>query len=164
MTFVVMFHLYIAIFQLTSSRGGWLLCCDIPSVYSNISTHILTRRMTTANQTAGSAEAISTHILTRRMTISVYANGIDEVFQLTSSRGGWRAASPASWHNICISTHILTRRMTIRFNAFFNIISFQLTSSRGGWHLISWVVCSSDIFQLTSSRGGWPPSNPISVS
>ena len=36
---------------------------------------------------------------------------------------------------------------------------FQLTSSRGGWHLISWVVCSSDIFQLTSSRGGWLISN-----
>ena len=54
----------------------------------------------------------STHILTRRMTISLYRRFIPDVFQLTSSQGGWRAIMYAIFSNISFSTHILTRRMT----------------------------------------------------
>ena len=56
------------IFQLTSSRGGWLCQFQIILCYTTISTHILTRRMTPEN----------------RYWISPF------IFQLTSSRGGWQ--------------------------------------------------------------------------
>ena len=56
----------------------------------DISTHILTRRMTCANLYIFTTIIISTHILTRRMTCKF---GID-------------------YSAKCISTHILTRRMT----------------------------------------------------
>ena len=56
----------------------------------NISTHILTRRMTVRERTVYRPGSISTHILTRRMT----------------SHGNSRT------HERAISTHILTRRMT----------------------------------------------------
>ena len=58
--------------------------------------------------------------------------------------------------NMNISTHILTKRMTIFFMAIAQIGIFQLTSSRRGWPKcwpihIKWIT-----FQLTSSRRGWP--------
>ena len=59
--------------------------------YCNISTHILTRRMTMDKFMRLARSSISTHILTRRMTVS-FSNFA------TSSY---------------ISTHILTRRMTM---------------------------------------------------
>ena len=101
----------IFIFQLTSSRGGWLVWyseeiwyCHFNShpheeddnakmdyyTIRNISTHILTRRMTKCNKSIILNRNISTHILTRRMTGSV---------------GGKKDVNN-------ISTHILTRRMT----------------------------------------------------
>ena len=80
------------IFQLTSSRGGWLETTPINLDITNISTHILTRRMTTG----------------------LLSNLKTTVFQLTSSRGGWQ--NPL--HHV-LQSHI-----------------FQLTSSRGGWPVV----------------------------
>ena len=99
----------------------------------NISTHILTRRMTENIRKWGGRNGISTHILTRRMTGGDYMADTASLFQLTSSRGGWhcyeqwigcRAHFNSHPHEeddvnpslstpvIRISTHILTRRMT----------------------------------------------------
>ena len=126
------------IFQLTSSRRGWpysyvssrqrlryfnshpheeddtLLWGLRHFIY--ISTHILTKRMTTRKNTSKTGCNISTHILTKRMT------GFCAVLHQP--------------HNI--STHILTKRMTI----FVCIVSpalkvFQLTSSRRGWPYVA---------------------------
>ena len=59
----------ICIFQLTSSRGGWQRRHDSFSLSYIISTHILTRRMTSMDSLPFVFLSISTHILTRRMTI-----------------------------------------------------------------------------------------------
>ena len=142
-------------FQLTSSRRGWLqdlVECNI--VY------------------------ISTHILTKRMTSFRILDPFLIIFQLTSSRRGWRCSyflelpclyfnshpheeddnpiRPYSFHQkyfnshpheeddfllsviaflITISTHILTKRMTIIVSIHRKMEVFQLTSSRRGWRI-----------------------------
>ena len=110
------------------------------------------------------------------MTVSTDTLNTLFLFQLTSSRGGWRYAGNrcrSSSHfnshpheeddrriwpydrKCCISTHILTRRMTtvlVQPNA---PKLFQLTSSRGGWRFMEEKTVWKITFQLTSSRGGW---------
>ena len=54
----------------------------------NISTHILTKRMTTCGGNAINRKSISTHILTKRMTILYIWSDMNKIFQLTSSRRG----------------------------------------------------------------------------
>ena len=54
---------------------------------------------------------ISTHILTKRMTIQGLTAAEVALFQLTSSRRGWRPVNVSETSNP-ISTHILTKRMT----------------------------------------------------
>ena len=83
---------------------------------ADISTHILTKRMTIIQDFPAPSGNISTHILTKRMTFSTL-----------------------SLCNICsnISTHILTKRMTNPLILLITPLIFQLTSSRRGW-LIRW--------------------------
>ena len=78
-----------------------------------ISTHILTKRMTATKDMPLGAMYISTHILTKRMTVcwNLWIPEGDE-FQLTSSRRGW-----------------LNRMTGYKYR-----YVFQLTSSRRGWH------------------------------
>ena len=100
-------------FQLTSSQGGWRRSKNSQkeTAYFNshphkeddfctlvydpslkiISTHILTRRMTSCRRFKRIMKCISTHILTRRMTaLHLRCSRSALVFQLTSSQGGWR--------------------------------------------------------------------------
>ena len=97
-------------FQLTSSRRGWRNWTEEVSaanyfnshpheeddvdvvdsaVNLDISTHILTKRMTISIGEILMPYIISTHILTKRMTILSEAMQDGLVFQLTSSRRGW---------------------------------------------------------------------------
>ena len=119
---------------------------------------------------------ISTHILTKRMTISFNPVRKRVIFQLTSSRRGWPniplsllryhyfnshpheeddcflfcLIQPVNHFNShpheeddrpiigsnpskCISTHILTKRMTLSQKNVMSGKPFQLTSSRRGW-------------------------------
>ena len=56
---------------------------------------------------------ISTHILTKRMTGCPFCPLLQsESFQLTSSRRGWQSPPRRSFMITVISTHILTKRMT----------------------------------------------------
>ena len=98
------------VFQLTSSQGGWPVSVSLS--YSmqffnshphkeddflkhssmgimDFSTHILTRRMTDSDFICISNRFFSTHILTRRMTELSELEALLEIFQLTSSQGGW---------------------------------------------------------------------------
>ena len=169
------------IFQLTSSQGGWrylvLQTWTVPSFNSHphkeddcqvsfsvcqhsLSTHILTRRMTSTHFFTFDCKPLSTHILTRRMTVyrSSYQCARRD-FQLTSSQGGWPdrrseivasksfqlTSSQGGWHgnkgstsSRCLSTHILTRRMTRQPLRLLPLFAFQLTSSQGGWHGRKW--------------------------
>ena len=101
------------LFQLTSSRGGWPACFLAFWTLFSISTHILTRRMTTVESKRDGTPCISTHILTRRMTSAFFPKATHGIFQLTSSRGGWQFTFNESNSCFNISTHILTRRMTV---------------------------------------------------
>ena len=80
----------ILLFQLTSSRRGWRISEMYDRYRNNISTHILTKRMTGTLDEEDETRWISTHILTKRMT-KLNRRGLGcELFQLTSSRRGWR--------------------------------------------------------------------------
>ena len=110
-----------------------------------------------AAKTARKKLHISTHILTRRMT-SVPSSMIpvSKSFQLTSSQGGWQAAgdskeswsafqltsSQGGWRRCIWDAHVLR----LYFNShphkeddvfpvsnFTRAYGFQLTSSQGGW-------------------------------
>ena len=83
-----------------------------------ISTHILTKRMTTLSMShrnlkenfnshpheeddfhmkpCADTQEISTHILTKRMTIAICSATAESLFQLTSSRRGWQRIRTAS--------------------------------------------------------------------
>ena len=121
-----------SVFQLTSSRRGWRLRrrYRITGWYFNshpheeddnfnnllrsgidISTHILTKRMTEDLERDGAVDDISTHILTKRMTRICPVFILWQIFQLTSSRRGWQKPVDNSEQ----------------------MEEFQLTSSRRGW-------------------------------
>ena len=51
--------------------------CDVEAV--NISTHILTKRMTMSGKIPKSADIISTHILTKRMTAILNKNNLFKI-------------------------------------------------------------------------------------
>ena len=86
----LIFYFKTEIFQLTSSRRGWQYTLYFLFNCVNISTHILTKRMTIVGSIKKDSELISTHILTKRMTMDKL-----DMFKQTG-----------------ISTHILTKRMT----------------------------------------------------
>ena len=99
-------------FQLTSSRRGWQDYGLGMKVYKNISTHILTKRMTKSTNCITIASDISTHILTKRMTeVAIKIAGkLDISTHILTKRMTTKAGySP---RKTLISTHILTKRMT----------------------------------------------------
>jgi len=123
---------------------------------------------------------ISTHILTKRMTsFSQVPRRPSSKFQLTSSRRGWQPQPYIQDQPRNISTHILTKRMTslvmwgIWEQQYFNshpheeddrymfrcvplipnISTHILTKRMTNVRLV--LLCSRT-FQLTSSRRGWP--------
>ena len=147
--------------------------------FHNISTHILTKRMTAISVKTNRLPSISTHILTKRMTSGrLDSPQFVQTFQLTSSRRGWQYSTfflPAmysiSTHILTkrmtvitgkgkehgsISTHILTKRMTIlvvllvlHLNISTHILTKRMTRPVFGYGKV--VL----LFQLTSSRRGW---------
>ena len=143
-------------FQLTSSQGGWRHGCRtvLSRTYFNshphkeddsrmvelllwtiISTHILTRRMTGYLTAALEKIIISTHILTRRMTCRIlYFNWESNYFNSHPHKEDDKFFHIQYGCIFVISTHILTRRMTLRNHTTIQRhFSFQLTSSQGGW-------------------------------
>ena len=67
------------------------------------------------------------------LLMTIYYSDVTSIFQLTSSRRGWRLFA---WRNVTmtdISTHILTKRMTVFLSSWILTVLFQLTSSRRGW-------------------------------
>ena len=133
MTSYPIISISIAIFQLTSSQGGWLgsaNCSFFAVLFQLTSSQGGWLDIQSSEQTGND---FSTHILTRRMTHFV-ANNL------------WK---------IIFSTHILTRRMTIWSSSSDISRIFQLTSSQGGWPWMLQLMMCQKTFQLTSSQGGW---------
>ena len=122
-------------FQLTASQGGWRTCTSCASVPDFISTHSLTRRLTSFlyssrlivlfQLTASQGGWRSADRLHRRLHPHFNsqphkeADGDDGkpidvgfLFQLTASQGGWRRSKIWRKNAWKISTHSLTRRLT----------------------------------------------------
>ena len=143
---------------------------------------------------------ISTHILTKRMTKVKPNSFILLTFQLTSSRRGWPGKASRTWRTDYFNSHpheeddvyplpqILLlyyfnshpheeddfpKYFIFPYNLDFNshpheeddwhrflypckFLTFQLTSSRRGWPDCVTFVPLIVAFQLTSSRRGWP--------
>ena len=143
-----------------------------------ISTHSLTKRLTSKEHRKSRWSGISTHSLTKRLTKS--ANGYiagPEYFnsqpheEADRGRSRWRVG-------ISISTHSLTKRLTNPEQVGSASTAFQLTASRRGWQeyvliqtpfyyfnsqpheeadlLPAYLLQLRTIsFQLTASRRGW---------
>ena len=105
----------------------------MPHLHSNpdISTHILTKRMTRFLNTTSCAYNISTHILTKRMTLTGYQHVPDRYFNSHPHEED-DDYSLDEITNRCISTHILTKRMTLcRYYLLSNsIISTHILTKR----------------------------------
>ena len=102
----------------------------------DISTHILTKRMTEKDCNGSVIVWISTHILTKRMTGTTTDKIQNLSFQLTSSRRGWPLCSLVP----------------------LRVLLFQLTSSRRGWQL--WLIPNKttktiSTHILTKRMTGW---------
>ena len=82
MSFVISTHI------LTKRMTG---CVGTAYREKDISTHILTKRMTPGRLGGRFQKHISTHILTKRMTDCRTICVSKNIFQLTSSRRGWRS-------------------------------------------------------------------------
>ena len=166
------------IFQLTSSRRGWLLNPYYQALGINISTHILTKRMTDSlfcqdffvfyfnSHPHEEDDNISCFVRWLREYFNSHPHEEDdEIFtaMMSYSQG-------ISTHILTkrmtgtmsllaqlrdISTHILTKRMTSSNSNCTTAPSFQLTSSRRGWRFSRCSVSVCNVFQLTSSRRGW---------
>ena len=220
MTLLLGFLVLHQVFQLTSSRRGWQYTLYFLFNCVNISTHILTKRMTSFPRTCQCihhfnshpheeddyvktcnlrtltyfnshpheeddpaksckfltngyfnshpheeddigmkkstiGKNISTHILTKRMTAGSRLQNTKKVFQLTSSRRGWRRNILSQlWNGLFQLTS--SRRGWPLLEVLKKTANlFQLTSSRRGWRWISWTCSNKQVFQLTSSRRGW---------
>ena len=131
------------VFQLTSSRRGWLVREAFIYYTSHFNSHPH-EEDDNVHWWRCCISEISTHILTKRMTGAGTTQYVLRTFQLTSSRRGWQLCCARGISSKCISTHILTKRMTCCKWISSNIVAFQLTSSRRGWpypvtyHLQPW--------------------------
>ena len=143
------------LFQLTSSRRGWLWCVEITLGCRHFNSHPHEEDDYT-QALAELEKLISTHILTKRMTKEVHTQKKSGQFQLTSSRRGWLEDEEMA---LAVRRFQLTssRRGWPSFRADLSIrfVIFQLTSSRRGWRNRSSVFPFFRVFQLTSSRRGW---------
>ena len=119
-------------FQLTSSRRGWQYDIVPHLEHQYFNSHPHEEDDETGRNIFSRSQIISTHILTKRMTTWVIMCEIVLEFQLTSSRRGWQFPM-LNFPCIIISTHILTKRMTRLSESYVEISIFQLTSSRRGW-------------------------------
>ena len=120
-------------FQLTSSQGGWqypMTTGERVKVFNSHphkeDDHVLPLHMRSKlffNSHPHKEDDEKSTIQTTRL----------QVFQLTSSQGGWHDRSSSFRSSHRFSTHILTRRMTMNIETQEEIEFFQLTSSQGGW-------------------------------
>ena len=90
--------------------------CGSRTIWFNISTHILTRRMTLAGGDPPKIDDISTHILTRRMTCNSCHRFTRERYFNSHPHEEDDEVCRIARDDSDISTHILTRRMTAILN------------------------------------------------
>ena len=165
-------------FQLTASRRGWPDQKIFSRWLTPISTHSLTKRLTTFQPCLRGKKTISTHSLTKRLTHYIVLRSVcTGYFNSQPHEEADKKCRPCTGIWISISTHSLTKRLTsqthgekrygiisthsltkrLTYNAvnLCWILVFQLTASRRGWPFCMTFVDAFFAFQLTASRRGW---------
>ena len=129
-------------FQLTRSRGAWRVAYRIQSVYPNFNSHAHVERDRLTFWSALASAHFNSHAHVER----------DNITKIVLMR-------------LIISTHTLTWSVTVVTSKVMSIFSFQLTRSRGAWRQPTLACLGSRQFQLTRSRGAWPalvsPFEPV---
>ena len=141
-------------FQLTRSRGAWLVSAKIIEGHANFNSHAHVER-DNHRPIFEDNLSISTHTLTWSVTDLAAALWTCTEFQLTRSRGAWLFIFHEPIESYHISTHTLTWSVTDLAAALWTCTEFQLTRSRGAWLLSSCIARCHSAFQLTRSRGAW---------
>ena len=103
-------------FQLTASRRGWRLLTCRPWPLFRISTHSLTKRLTTRTLISGMASIFQLTASRRGWRLCSQSKDIPRIFQLTASRRGWHITTGYAYRYTYISTHSLTKRLTQLIN------------------------------------------------
>ena len=172
------------VFQLTASRRGWHRISDILNFSTVISTHSLTKRLTSFRRyiawfvlfqlTASRRGWRETRRYWGRLMNYFNSQPHEEAddYDISSIIQGWyfnsqpheeadsiRSCADGRWN---ISTHSLTKRLTQKSLNLYHSLIFQLTASRRGWQRGGRIWKEPKIFQLTASRRGWrrSPSLP----
>ena len=122
-----------------------------------ISTHSLTKRLTSGDYFKWVTLAISTHSLTKRLTkfLWIFLAYTDiSTHSLTK-----RLTSEERWWTYprCISTHSLTKRLTMMQDIEENTDVFQLTASRRGWQspqstVWCWVISTHSLTKRLTAQ------------
>ena len=146
-------------------------------MWQEISTHILTKRMTTDLWKDTSMEMdFNSHPHEEDDSAYFSFDNIQSTFQLTSSRRGWHQSKVKTNEIENFNSHPHEEDDSSRFristlSEYFNShpheeddfilykqtwnTIFQLTSSRRGWQAYRELIERDVLFQLTSSRRGW---------
>ena len=129
-----------SVFQLTRSRGAWPIIFSPLNLSTQISTHTLTWSVTFLPLLYYLPLKISTHTLTWSVTQCVPRVAFFILFQLTRSRGAWRAVIYCHHHSKDFNSHAHVERDAFKIRQFSCYFTFQLTRSRGAWqeaHILS---------------------------
>ena len=97
-----------------------------------ISTHSLTRRLTSGLLSRITSQQISTHSLTRRLTGFQFGLTIPKAYFNSQPHKEADQNAGVPLDDLNISTHSLTRRLTVVIEILGGKKSFQLTASQGG--------------------------------
>ena len=122
----------------------------------DISTHILTKRMTPGRLGGRFQKHISTHILTKRMTDCRTICVSKNIFQLTSSRRGWHRSRSRYSHYQNFNSHPHEEDDRIPRHASNLLFYFNSHPHEEDDDNYDTEEMGEFIFQLTSSRRGWP--------
>ena len=122
------------IFQLTASRRGWQTYAEVPRLLKAFQLTASRRGWRLLTCRPWPLFRISTHSLTKRLTTRTLISGMASIFQLTASRRGWRCREACAflwWGNFNSQPH--EEADGCKTDCFQTCTIFQLTASRRGW-------------------------------
>ena len=126
------YHIHQVVFQLTSSRGGWLRFGLVLQSLAHFNSHPHEEDDSTSEAIAEYREHFNSHPHEEDDNCGKYIQPTSSISTHILTRR-MTHSTPFGSFPCNISTHILTRRMTAVWTCVAISGTFQLTSSRGGW-------------------------------
>ena len=102
--------LNVLVFQLTRSRGAWLLLCACFPLFLHFNSHAHVERDVQFSCHTTSGRWISTHTLTWSVTMYSLIFPIAYLFQLTRSRGAWHSGEEVKVRFVNFNSHAHVER------------------------------------------------------